>query len=72
LDDHTFFLLRETDQKIRHAGCLVEQQRLHMLTVHPSRQEPERRKLNALVAAYTRLHNYRRALLVEPARTYMH
>jgi hypothetical protein len=72
LDDHTFFLLQDADQKIKRAGLLIEQHRLHMARVHRSRLDPAQRKLNALIGEYTRLLNYRQALLTEPARAYMH
>jgi hypothetical protein len=71
LDDHTYFLLQEADRKIRHAGFLIEQHRLHMLTVHGARKDAEQDKLNLLIAGYVRLQNYRQALLAEPARAYM-
>ena len=66
LDDHTYFLLHEADQKIRRAGLLIELHRLHMLQVKARRRDVEQSKLNSLIAAYVRLLNYRQALLAEP------
>jgi hypothetical protein len=72
LDDHTFFLLQDADQKIRRAGLLIEQHRLHEQLVHPARRSAGQRKLKGLIAEYTRLLNYRQALLTTKLpRTYM-
>lgn len=71
MDDHTFFLLQGADQKIRRTALLIEKHRLHMLLVHHSRRDAEQRKLNGLIGGYTKLLNYRQALLTEPPRAYM-
>jgi hypothetical protein len=63
LDEHTCFLLQDADQKLRRTELLIEQHRLHMLLVHGSRQDADQRKLNELIAEYTRLLNYRQGLL---------
>ena len=65
MDDHTYFLLHDADQKIRRAGLLIELHRLHMLQVKARRRDVEQSKLNSLIAAYVRLLNYRQGLLVD-------
>jgi hypothetical protein len=72
LDDHTFFLLQDADRKIRRAGLLIEQHRLHMLLAHRYRRDAEQRKLKGLIAEYTRLLNYRQALLTSRLAHNMH
>jgi hypothetical protein len=38
MDEHTFFLVREAEERIRRTAMLIEQQRLHVLHLHPSRR----------------------------------
>jgi hypothetical protein len=64
MDDHTFFLVKEVDERIRRLALLIEQQRLHILHLHPSRRDE--RSLKALMSEYTRLLDYRHALTTEP------
>ena len=71
MDDHTFFLLREADNRIRRAEMLIEQYRLHIMTVHPSRRRSDDTTLKSLMSDYVRLLNYRHALTAEPSRDYM-
>ena len=70
MDDHTYFLLHDADQKIRRAGLLIELHRLHMLQVKDRRRDVEQSKLNRLIAEYVRLLNHRQALLAEPTSAY--
>ena len=72
MDDHTFFLVREADDQIHRAALLIEQHRLHIMTLHPSRRRCEEIKLKSLMSDYTRLLNYRRALTAEPPYDLMH
>ena len=71
VDDQTFFLLREADNRIHRAEMLIEQHRLHVLTVHPSRRHSDETHLKSLMSEYIRLLNYRHALTTEPSRDYM-
>jgi hypothetical protein len=72
MDDHTFFLVREADDQIHRAALLIEQHRLHIMTLHPSRRRCEEIKLKSLMSDYTRLLNYRHALTAEPSYDLMH
>jgi hypothetical protein len=72
MDDHTFFLVRQVDDQIRRIALLMEQQRLHMMSLHPSRRRCEEIKLKALMSAYARLLNYRHALTAELSYELMH
>jgi hypothetical protein len=71
VDDHTFLLLHDADQKIRRAGLLIELHRLHMLQVKDRRRGVEQSRLNRLIGEYVRLLNYRQALLAEPTRAHL-
>ena len=52
MDDHTFFLVREADDQIHRAALLIEQHRLHIMTLHPSRRRCEEIKLKSLMSDY--------------------
>ena len=71
MDDHTFFLLQGADEKIRRSLVRIERQRLHILSLIPSRRSFELRALKAMLVEHTRLVNYRKALLTEPSRELM-
>ena len=58
MDDHTFFLVRQVDDQIRRTELLIEQQRLHIMSLHPSRRRNDEIKLKSLMSDYTRLLNY--------------
>ena len=66
MDEQTFFRVREADERIRRTAMLIEQQRLHVLHLHPSRRAADMGQLKSLMDAYTRLLNYRHALIAEP------
>jgi hypothetical protein len=38
MDDHTFFLVRDADEQLRRTELLIEQHRLHIATLHPTRR----------------------------------
>jgi hypothetical protein len=44
LDDHTFSLLCEADEKIRHTVLVIEQLRLHIAALHPTRRDLEAKR----------------------------
>ena len=71
MDDHMFFLLREADNRITRAQMLIEQYRLHIMSLHPSRRRNDEIKLKSLMSDYTRLLNYRHALTTEPSYALM-
>ena len=71
MHDHTFFLVKEVDEQIRRAELLIEQHRLHIMSLHPSRRRSEERALRPLMSEYTRLLNYRHALTADPSSAYM-
>jgi len=72
MDDHTFFLVRQVDDQIRRLEMLIEQHRLHIVSLHPSRRRCEEIKLKSLMSDYTRLLNYRHALTAERSYDVMH
>jgi len=72
MDDHTFFLVRDADERLRRTELLIEQHRLHIATLHPSRRASEELTLKSLITDYARLRNYRHALITEPSRALMH
>ena len=71
MDDHTFFLVRQVDDQIRRTALMIEQHRLHIMCLHPSRRQNEEIKLKSLMSDYTRLLNYRHALTTEPSYALM-
>jgi hypothetical protein len=71
MDDHTFFLVRNVDELLRRTELLIEQHRLHLVSLHPSRRADDESKLKRLTSDYTRLLNYRNALVTEPSRALM-
>jgi hypothetical protein len=71
MDDHTYHLVKHADEQIRRTELLIEQQRLHIACLHPSRQHPENRKLKSMLGDYTRLLNYRHALVAKPSMALM-
>jgi hypothetical protein len=71
MDDHTFFLVRQVEDQIRRTELLIEQQRLHIMSLHPSRRRNDEIKLKSLMSDYTRLLNYRHALTTEPSYALM-
>ena len=71
MDDHTFLLLRQVDDQIRRIELLIEQHRLHIMSLHPSRRRNDEIKLKSLMSDYTRLLNYRHALTTEPSYALM-
>ena len=71
MDDHTFFLVRQADEQIRRTALMIEQHRLHLMCLHPSRRQCEETKLKSLMSDYTRLLNYRHALTTEPSYALM-
>ena len=48
-------LISAADRQLRRLELLIEQQRLHIMAVHPSRRPPQHRALRGLLAEYTRL-----------------
>jgi hypothetical protein len=72
LDDHTFSLLCEADEKIRHTVLVIEQLRLHIAALHPTRRDLEARRLKGLLSNLDRLQQYRQALLTQPSLELMH
>ncbi len=72
MDDHTFFLVKQVDDQIRRIELLIEQHRLHIMSLHPSRRRCEEMKLKPLMSDHTRLLSYRRALTAEPSYDLMH
>ena len=72
MDDHTFFVVRQVDDQIRRLEMLIEQHRLHIVSLHPSRRRGEEIKLKSLMSDYTRLLNYRHALTAERSYDVMH
>ena len=71
MDDHTFFLVRNVDERLRRIELLIEQQRLHVMSLHPSRRTEHESKLKGLINDYARLRNFRHALVTEPSRALM-
>ena len=72
MPDHTCSLVRETDDQIDRAVLLIEQYRLHIMALHPSRRRCDEAKLKALMSDYTKLLNYRHALTAEPHNGFVH
>ncbi len=72
MDDHTFLLVRQVDDQLRRMELLIEQHRLHIMTVHPARRRCDEVKLKSLISDYTRLLNYRQALTAKPSYELMH
>jgi hypothetical protein len=72
MDDHTFFLVRQADEHIRRMALLIEQHRLHIMALHPSRRRCEEIQLKWLMGDYNRLLNYRHALTAELSYDVMH
>jgi len=72
MDDHTFFVVRQVDDQIRRLEMLIEQHRLHIVSLHPARRRCEEIKLKSLMSDYTRLLNYRHALTAERSYDVMH
>jgi hypothetical protein len=72
MDEHTFFVVRQVDDQIRRLEMLIEQHRLHIVSLHPSRRRCEEIKLKSLMSDYTRLLNYRHALTAERSYDVMH
>jgi hypothetical protein len=72
MDDHKFFVVRQVDDQIRRLEMLIEQHRLHIVSLHPSRRRCEEIKLKSLMSDYTRLLNYRHALTAERSYDVMH
>ena len=72
MDDHTFLLLSQVDDQIRRIELLIEQYRLHIMSLHPSRRRCEDIKLKPLMSDYARLLDYRRALTTERSYDVMH
>ena len=64
-------LLRQVDDQIRRTALLIEQHRLHIMSLHPSRRQCEEIKLKSLMSDYARLLNYRHALTTEPSYALM-
>jgi len=71
VDDHTFFLVRNVDERLRRTELLIEQHRVHVMSLHPSRRAESESKLKGLINDYARLRNYRHALVTEPSRALM-
>jgi len=71
VDDHTFFLVRNVDERLRRTELLIEQHRVHVMSLHPSRRADHELKLKGLISDYARLRNYRHALVTEPSRALM-
>jgi hypothetical protein len=72
MDDHTFFLVRQADDQILRLELMIEQHRLHIMCLHPSRRPSEETKLKALMNDYARLLNYRHALTADLSYDVMH
>ena len=72
MDDHTHALLVNADEKIRRLLMLIEQERLHILSLHPARRAAEAGKLKNFKDEYTRLLHYRHALIAEPSYDLLH
>ena len=62
MDDHTFFLVRQLDDQIRRTALRIEQQRVHVTELLPSRRQCAETELKSLMSNYARLLNYRQAL----------
>jgi hypothetical protein len=71
MDDHTFFLVRDAEERLRRTEVLIEQHRLHIATLHPSRRAHEVLRLKSLIGDYDRLRSYRHALTAKPSRALM-
>jgi hypothetical protein len=71
MDDHTFFLLRLLDDKIRRAAILIEQHEIHVAELNASRRTAANNILKTLQQEWARLVRYRSALLTEPSREYL-
>ena len=61
MDDHTHALLVNADEKIRRLLMLIEQEQLHIVSLHPARRAADALKLKNLKNEYTRLLHYRHA-----------
>jgi hypothetical protein len=72
MDDHTFFLVRQANDQLLRIELMIEQHRLHIMCLHPSRRPSEQIKLKALMSDYARLLNYRQALTTELSDDVMH
>ena len=46
MDDHTFFLVRDADERLRRTELLIEQYRLHIANLHPARRAGEELRLS--------------------------
>jgi hypothetical protein len=71
MDDHTFFLLKAADEKIRRSQLRIEQYRRRVLSLDVSRRRVEARVLRKMLDEHARLLVYRKALLTEPSRELM-
>jgi hypothetical protein len=71
MDDHTHQLLNAADEKIRRIAIKIEQQRLHIVQLHPSRRCADVAELKILIGEHSRLQSYRKALLEDPPRNLM-
>ena len=65
-------ILKQVDDRIRRAVMLIEQHRLHILSMHPSRRQSDEKKLRSLMDDFVWLLKYRRALVAEPPYTLLH
>ena len=72
MDDRAFFLVTRLDEQIRRTSMLIEQHRLNIKSLHPSRRRCEETRLTALTSGYARLLNYRHALTAEPSYDLLH
>ena len=55
-------LILAADKELRRFELLIEQHRLHITAVHPSRRAPEQRALQRMLGAYGRLRESRAGL----------
>ena len=72
MDDHTHALLQAADEKLRRLAMIIEQEKLHLTSLHPARQRLEACKLRELKWQYARLMNYRQALISPPCYKLLH
>jgi len=71
MDDHTFYLLRLLDDRIRRAAILIEQHKIHIAELDVSQRTAASNDLKTLQRDLARLLCYRSALLTEPSREYI-
>jgi hypothetical protein len=71
MDDHTSYLLRLLDDRIRRAAILIEQHQIHIAELDDFQRTAASNVLKTLQEDRARLLCYRCALLTEPSREYI-